>query len=90
MNNLILGYLARVQAERVRRAESPAWRDMVEALKTYQQHRFAQTYADLLNHPRYAQAAQFFLGELYGPGDFTRRDAQFARVVPALGPAVST
>jgi hypothetical protein len=28
--------------------------------------------------------ARFFLGELYGPGDFSKRDAQFARVVPGL------
>ena len=29
-------------------------------------------------------ATRFFLDELYGPTDFTRRDDQFARVVPAM------
>jgi hypothetical protein len=29
-------------------------------------------------------ASSFFLVELYGPLDFTQRDAQFARIVPAL------
>ncbi len=29
-------------------------------------------------------AARFFLDDLYGPEDFTRRDEQFARVVPGL------
>jgi hypothetical protein len=38
----------------------------------------------LLATPRYGGAARFFLEELYGPGDFRQRDAQFARVVPAL------
>ena len=53
-------------------------------LKAYQQRRFSRTYADLLATSRYAGAARFFLDELYGPGDFSSRDAQFARVVPAL------
>jgi hypothetical protein len=56
----------------------------VQALKAYQQRRFAHTYADLLATPRYEAAARFFLDELYGPSDFSHRDAQFARVVPAL------
>ena len=56
----------------------------VRALKRYQQRRFEFTYADLLAHPRYAGASNFFLEELYGPSDFTQRDSQFARIVPAL------
>jgi hypothetical protein len=56
----------------------------VQALKTYQQGRFAHTYADLLATTRYGRAASFFLEELYGPRDYSDRDAQFARVVPAL------
>jgi hypothetical protein len=56
----------------------------VQALKAYQQRRFAHTYADLLATPRYGAAARFFLEELYGPSDFSQRDAEFARVVPAL------
>ena len=54
------------------------------ALKAYQQQRFSRTYADLLASSRYAAASRFFLDELYGPQDFSDRDAQFARVVPAL------
>lgn len=42
------------------------------------------TYAGLLLTTRYAAAVRFFLDELYGPSSFTQRDAQFARVVPAL------
>jgi hypothetical protein len=56
----------------------------VVALKAYQQKRFARTHASLLAHPRYGCATNFFLNELYGPQDFTQRDAQFSRIVPAL------
>jgi hypothetical protein len=80
----ILKDLAAVDAERRARAGDAAWAARVEAVKRYQQRRFELTYADLLTHPRYAGASNFFLNELYGPSDFTQRDAQFARIVPAL------
>jgi hypothetical protein len=80
----ILGHLRTVAAERARRDASPELAARVLALKRYQQGRFAKTYADLLVSPRYGQASRFFLEELYGPRDFSQRDAQFARVVPAI------
>ena len=80
----ILGHLRAVGVERARRGKSPELAAHVLAIKHYQQRRFAHTYADLLASPRYAPAARFFMEELYGPQDFTRRDTQFARVVPAL------
>jgi hypothetical protein len=80
----ILRDLAAVHAQRSLRADDAAWAARVEAVKRYQQRRFELTYADLLTHPRYAGASNFFLSELYGPSDFTQRDAQFARIVPAL------
>lgn len=54
------------------------------AVKAYQHARFGLSYADLMAQPRYARAAEFFLSDLYGPADFTDRDVQFARIVPAL------
>lgn len=80
----ILGHLEAVSHERAVRAASPDLQRKVVMLKAYQQRRFSHTYADLLATQRYAGAARFFLDELYGPGDFSQRDAQFARVVPAL------
>jgi hypothetical protein len=80
----ILAHLDVVERERAARAASPMLFERVRAIKDYQQRRFSHTYADLLATPRYAGAARFFLDELYGPGDFSQRDAQFARVVPAL------
>lgn len=80
----ILECLEGVAAERARRSADPALGERVQAVKHYQHQRFEQTYADMLAHPRYAKAARFFLEDLYGPEDFTRRDDQFARIVPAL------
>ena len=80
----ILHHLAAVQAEREARSTDTSLAERVTQVKRYQQARFARTYADLLGHPRYAGAARFFLDDLYGPGDFSQRDTQFARIVPAL------
>jgi len=80
----IAAHLSVVDAERQRRAEVPRLLDKVSELKAFQQRRFSHTYADLLGSARYGAAARYFLDELYGPGDFTARDAQFARVAPAI------
>jgi hypothetical protein len=80
----LLKDLRAVDAERTRRAADPALEARVQALKTFQQQRFAQSYADLLADPRYEAVTRFFLQELYGPDDYRQRDAQFARVVPTL------
>jgi hypothetical protein len=80
----ILEHLRQVAHERRQRAHDPALDARVRLVKDYQHRRFAKTYADLLAQPRYAKAARFFLDELYGPHDFTERDAQFARIVPGL------
>lgn len=80
----ILNRLGAVANERHLRQSTAGLDAKVRAVKAYQQRRFSNTYADLLGSDRYAPASRFFLDELYGPGDFERRDAQFARVVPAL------
>jgi hypothetical protein len=80
----ILRCLESVAAERSFRSAEPTLAERVAEVKRFQHQRFSATYADLLASPRYARAAQFFLDDLYGPGDFTQRDKQFERVVPAL------
>ena len=84
MSAEIARHLAIVDAERQRRAAAPELLAKVTALKAFQQRRFEHTYVDLLQSARYGAAARFFLVELYGPTDFTRRDAQFARVGPTV------
>lgn len=80
----ILQSLQQVSAERAARASEPGLAERVSAVKAFQHARFARTYADMLADARYAPAARFFLDDLYGPADFSDRDAQFARIVPAL------
>src|SRR5664279_4883712 len=80
----ILGNLKIVDAERERRSADPGLNAKVLALKEFQQRRFSRTYADLLASARYGAVSRFFLDELYGPNDFTRRDTQFARMVPGM------
>jgi hypothetical protein len=79
----LLGHLAQVRDLRLKRAGDPQ-ADSHLCLKTWQSERLARTYADLLGHPRYRPAAEFFLTELYGVKDFTARDAEIERVVPTL------
>ncbi len=80
----ILRHLQLVAAERQLRAADTSLAARVHAIKVYQHRRFALTYADLLADPRYEAASRFFLDELYGPHDFSERDAQFERVVAPL------
>lgn len=82
--DLILQHLNAVEAERAQRFSEAGLDAKVRTIKEYQQRRFCHTYADLLGSRRYGPAARFFLDELYGPGDYTQRDTQFARVVPTM------
>ena len=80
----ILGQLQAVAAERRTRMADPPLAARVREVKRFQHARFEHSYADLLAQPRHAKPARFFLEELYGPGDFSARDEQFARVIPAM------
>lgn len=87
MSNLaeaIQDHLFRVGAERERRLADPALARKVQEVKRYQHARFSATYADLLTAPGSRKAAMFFLEELYGPGNFAQRDAEFLRVAPSV------
>lgn len=55
-----------------------------DVLRSWQSARFRHTYADLLRDPHMGAAALFFLTELYSDQEFSRRDAQFARIAGTL------
>jgi hypothetical protein len=78
----IVSRLTRVRDLRREREAEPGLGARVRAVKQFQHARFARDYAALLANPRYSEAAEFFLEELYGPTDFAARDAEFERVVP--------
>ncbi|MFN7123967.1 MAG: FFLEELY motif protein [Hydrogenophaga sp.] len=82
-SDLIRTHLARVSRLRAQ-AQAEGLQAAVDEVKQLQARRFRSTYADFLEHPKFAPATRFFLDELYGVHDFARRDAQFARIAGAL------
>jgi hypothetical protein len=76
--------LERGRAMHAARAQNPILAGALERLSDWQSRRLAVTYADLARDPRYAEAIAFFQSDLYGPQDFSRRDADLARVVPMM------
>jgi len=61
---------------------------LVPALRRWQAQRLERTYADLRADERYAQAAQFFLSDLYGDADFAERDRQVRKAYPLIEKAL--
>ncbi|MDH5833669.1 FFLEELY motif protein [Luteimonas kalidii] len=53
-------------------------------LRRWQAGRLERSFRHFLHDPRRAPAAEFFLGDVYGDRDFTRRDADIARVIPMM------
>ena len=53
-------------------------------VKQWQAERLARTHADLAANPRYRDATRFFLEDLYGPKDFSGRDAAMLRIYPTM------
>lgn len=50
------------------------------ALQALQSDRLRRDYADLASEPQYRLVGEFFFTELYGPRDFSARDAQARRL----------
>ena len=76
-----LQHLRRLHDER---AASPQLAAALDAVADFQARRLDATYQDLAREPRYEEAIAFFRSDLYGPGDFSRRDADLARIVPTM------
>ncbi|MEO8346451.1 MAG: hypothetical protein ABI607_12225 [Betaproteobacteria bacterium] len=76
--------LSRVQRLHAERTGNPILSGSLERVAYWQARRLAMTYADLATDARYAAAVAFFQNDLYGTGDFSRRDADLARVVPLM------
>ena len=76
--------LGRVIALRTELATDAQHKKRWMALKQWQIQRLRTTYADLLAAPRYQEAAEFFLEELYGAKDVDQRDTEAQKVAPKL------
>jgi hypothetical protein len=66
------------------RAASERLASALDGVAEFQARRLDATYSDLARDSRYADAIAFFRSDLYGPGDFSRRDTDLARVAPMM------
>ncbi|HEX8738524.1 MAG TPA: hypothetical protein VF925_00105 [Casimicrobiaceae bacterium] len=80
----LLAALERLAGHHAARAADPGVARLHAAIGRWQARRLRRTYADLEALPRYAAAIRFFESDLYGGGDFARRDADLARVAPLM------
>ncbi len=81
---LLIAELEHARRLHEERRASPAGAAALDRVARWQARRLNATYADLARDPRYAEAIAFFQSDLYGPGDFSRRDADLTRVVPLM------
>ncbi len=56
----------------------------LKPLQAWQARRLEASFATFLRDPSRRPAAHFFLSDVYGDHDFTRRDADIARVIPMM------
>jgi hypothetical protein len=71
-----------------RAVHDPAWvgttAPRLRQLRAWQAARLHASFADLLDDPAQSKAAGFFFDELYGEADFSGRDDDIRRVLPAM------
>lgn len=77
-------YLGEARDLRLAAVSDPVHGQRRDRLREWQAARLARTHADLLASPLYGTAASFFLDELYGPKDFSERDAEVERILPLM------
>ncbi len=65
-------------------ARGPGVAQALARLRAWQSARLTATYADIAEDPRHAAAIAFFRSELYGAGDYSRRDEDLERIVPVM------
>jgi hypothetical protein len=76
--------LTRVARLHEERRGNPILAGSLERLADWQSRRLRMTYADLAADQRYTAAVEFFQNDLYSSADYSRRDADLARVVPMM------
>ena len=65
-------------------AAEPAVAQGRRLLREWQAESLARRHADLLESPRFAATASFFLSDIYGPKDLSRHQEDVRRVVPIM------
>lgn len=57
---------------------------LIQGIQAWQTLRMQSTHQAHMNNPNTAPALAFFVEQIYGPEDFSQRDAQIKRVVPKM------
>jgi hypothetical protein len=81
---LLLTGLDRSAGLRARVAEDAVFSERRARLRAWQAARLTRTHRDLLESPRFHDAAEFFLTDLYGPKDLSRHIEDVRRLVPVM------
>ncbi len=71
--------LARIRLLESSPCQAAEYLAALRELRIWQSARLARTYQDFRADPRYAQAVEFFLTDLYGPQEFTDRNQDLRR-----------
>jgi hypothetical protein len=80
----LMAELERARRMHDERAASARLASALDRIAEFQARRLDATYRDLARDSRYKDAIEFFRSELYGPGDFSRRDIDLAKVAPMM------
>lgn len=81
--------LARAASLRASALSDPKAAAARQKLRVWQAARLARTHADLMENPRFGEAAKFFLTDVYSADDTSGRDAEVQRVVPVMAKFLS-
>ena len=79
LQQLLLDY----HDHRIRRAQHPLAQE-IDTLGKWQVQRLKNTHAHLYQNPRYREALDFLLEDLYSPRQFMGRDADLERIFPKM------
>lgn len=80
----LLEQIQRGKAQRLKQEADAELASGILLLRKWQSDRLSATYEDLLANKRYQPAAAFFLDDLYGPNDFSRRDDDIERLFATI------
>jgi len=81
---MLLTELDRSAELRARVVEDAGFSERRAKLRAWQAARLTRTHRDLLESPRFHDAAEFFLTDLYGPKDLSRHIEDVRRLVPVM------
>ncbi len=88
-HDLLLAELDSSASLRARFADDASLGERRAFLRSWQAARLARTHQDLLESPRFHDAAEFFLVDLYGPKDLSRHIEEVRRMVPVMTKVLS-